>query len=75
VELSKKDKTMSKNLTSSHTLNYILKNKTGDFAIDLETYVEYCFFGEKSVEDLDAETLQYVAQEFEEALEQLRGDE
>jgi hypothetical protein len=60
--------------TNSHTLNYIIKNSK-DEALTLETYVEFAYFGEKSVEDLDAETLQYISQEFEEAMAQLRGKE
>jgi hypothetical protein len=61
--------------TSNHVLNYILKKSGEDFALTLEQYVAYAYFGEKDIDDLDAEELQHVTQEFEEALAQLRGDE
>lgn len=61
--------------TSNHVLNYILKKSGEDFALTLEEYVAFAFFGERDLEDLDAETLQYISQEFEEAMAQLRGEE
>ena len=59
-------------LTNSHTLNYIIKNSK-DEALTLERYIEFCYFGEKDIEDLDELELQHVSQEFEEALAELRG--
>jgi hypothetical protein len=60
---------------ANHTLAYILKQEGEDFPLTLERYVSFAYFGEKDIEDLSPEELQYVSQEFEEALEQLRGEE
>jgi hypothetical protein len=60
--------------TSNHCVNYWLRNQTGDEPLTLETYISYAYLG-LDIEDLDPEELAYAAREFEEALEQLRGEE
>jgi hypothetical protein len=56
-------------------MNHLLKESSGDEPITLERYVAFAYFGEKDIEDLDDQELQHVAQEFEEALAELRGDD
>lgn len=57
----------------NHVLKYIAQN-TQDEALSLETYVEFCYFGQ-SLEDLTDEEQAAAAREFEEALESLRGED
>jgi hypothetical protein len=58
--------------TSNHSMNYLLK-QPGDFPLTLEGYISYAYFG-ADVEDLNEEELAHAAREFEQALEELRGE-
>jgi hypothetical protein len=60
--------------TSSHVVNYWLRNQSGDEPLTLETYVSYAYLGQ-DIEDLSPEELAWAAQEFETAIQQLRGED
>ncbi len=59
-------------VTNNNVLNYMLR--IDGCSLDVETFVEFNWFGEKELSDLEGEDFCQV-QDFLDALETLRGEE
>ena len=62
---------------ANHTLAYAIKTaceNSEDISLSFEKYVSYAYFGQE-FSDLGPDEIQHARREYEEAMQQLRGDE